>query len=664
MRSGRRWARDSGGVSWALTALAVVAGCAAPPPAAPERGAPTSSAAIRAALDRCEMAPAAHSSRPSAPGGDPRARSGAQKGLAFLGREAADWQAKNACYGCHVQAVTLEAMVVGKKNAFDVDDAAFRTVIEGMLTIKGGARGPHGFNVGDNPNHLPETSRAFGGAALAHFDESLDDRVRGDLLRTATIMLRDQDQDGSLRESYSSPPIVVGRIQSTMQGAITWRQTHARTADDQWLEPLRRAEGWLRARATELAKEEAPATQDVAYALLGLVSSGAGAQEPTVAALAQRLAKRQNEDGGWGFTKDEASNAYATGQVLYVLRRWGMADGTPTLARGTAWLLGKQQESGGWSEAGFGKAEAMWGVLGLVSVDVVSIGVAGIADGGHVGDGVELVAAATDNGGSGVAKVEIWVDDVLAGGGCGGEVKHRLGSELASGRHLIDVVATSKTGKASRRRLEVWAGDASLAEVGSRWVDGGTRVSARHVAPTRAGGSVELSVYEAAALERSASAATAVFTSKVPAEQGPIAFHWGGVGAGGKAVGAGPFIAILRAKDATGRLLQEERHVFVNEDPARVRERFAEVEGQLQLDGLAADGVVGANTVVELVDDQGKVVQQATTTRSGQYRFKNVVEGKYKVRAANKAGFADAEAPVQASPAAAPAKVDIRMNAM
>ncbi len=646
--------------------LAILAGCATQPPAAPETagGGSTSSAAVRAALARCEVIPAVHSATPRAPAGDPRARSGAQKGLAFLGREAADWQTRNACYGCHVQAVTLEAMVVGKKNAFEVDDAAFRTVLEGMLTIKGGARREHGFSVGDNPSHLPETSRAFGGAALAHFDESLDDRVRADLLKTAEAMLKDQDEDGSLRESYSSPPIVVGRVQSTMQGAITWRQTHARTADDKWLEPLRRAEGWLRKRAEELARDESPATQDVAYALLGLVSSGAGAEEPAVAALAQRLAKRQNQDGGWGFAKDDPSNAYATGQVLYVLRRWGMSDGTPTLTRGTAWLLEKQQESGGWSAAGFGKAEAMWGVLGLVSVDVMSVGITGIADGGHVGDGVELVAAATANGGTGVSKVEIWIDDVLAAGACGGEARRRLGTDLTSGRHMVDVIATSKDGKTSRRRLEVWAGDASLAEVGSRFVDGGTRVSARHVAPTRAGGTVELAVYEAAALERSPTAATALFTSKVAAEQGPIAFHWSGVDAGGKTPATGPFVAVLRAKDGSGRLLHEERHVFVHEDAARAKERFAEVEGALQLDGLAGDGVVGANAVVELVDDQGKVVQQTTTTRSGQYRFKNVVEGKYKVRAARKAGFADAEATVNATPAAAPAKADIRMNAM
>jgi len=55
------------------------------------------------------------------------------------------------------------------------------------------------------------------------------------------------------------------------------------------------------------------------------------------------------------------------------------------------------------------------------------------------------------------------------------------------------------------------------------------------------------------------------------------------------------------------------------------------------------------NTEVELVDNDGNVVQRARTTRSGQYRFKNIDSGKYKVRV-NKDGFDAPEQPVQAAP--------------
>ena len=73
----------------------------------------------------------------------------------------------------------------------------------------------------------------------------------------------------------------------------------------------------------------------------------------------------------------------------------------------------------------------------------------------------------------------------------------------------------------------------------------------------------------------------------------------------------------------------------------------------MQFDGDS----MSANTEVELVDKLGNVVQRTTTTRSGQYRFQNIDDGKYKVRVKKK-GFkaweADLDAP-KAAEAAAPA---------
>ena len=47
------------------------------------------------------------------------------------------------------------------------------------------------------------------------------------------------------------------------------------------------------------------------------------------------------------------------------------------------------------------------------------------------------------------------------------------------------------------------------------------------------------------------------------------------------------------------------------------------------------------------------------STAQGNYRFKNVDAGKYKVRA-RKDGWATQEAPVMAAPASTPAKADMR----
>jgi squalene-hopene/tetraprenyl-beta-curcumene cyclase len=69
---------------------------------------------------------------------------------------------------------------------------------------------------------------------------------------------------------------------------------------------------------------------------------------------------------------------------------------------------------------------------------------------------------------------------------------------------------------------------------------------------------------------------------------------------------------------------------------------------------------MSANTRVDLLDDKGNVVQSVRSTAQGNYRFKNVDGGKYKVRV-QKDGFAAQEAAVEAAPKAAPAKADIRL---
>ena len=65
-----------------------------------------------------------------------------------------------------------------------------------------------------------------------------------------------------------------------------------------------------------------------------------------------------------------------------------------------------------------------------------------------------------------------------------------------------------------------------------------------------------------------------------------------------------------------------------------------------------------ANTLVELVDNAGRVVQSTHTTDQGNYRFKTVNRGKYRVRV-RKDGFDELGTSVEAAPAAAPAKASM-----
>jgi squalene-hopene/tetraprenyl-beta-curcumene cyclase len=355
--------------------------------------------------------------------------------------------------------------------------------------------------------------------------------------------------------------------------------------------------------------------------------------------LARLIERKQNKDGGWGSADGAASDPFMTGQALYALRNAGRSDGDRVVVTGTKWLLDHQRTDGGWSDGGFGKAEAMWAVLGLVSMDKVSIDVAGLVDGAHV-DGRKLVkASAADNAGGKVKELRLFVDDVVKHTACGPALEATLdAAALTAGAHTIDVVAKTSDGKESRRRLMVYAGDAYLHEVGARFDGAATVIGLRDIAPEAMGATVKLTVVD----EKN----KVVREESKKSAEGPMSFTFAGDT-------RGRYTAKVSLVDATGKARDTQEIVFTHDTPEAQKARFAEVAGAVN----GGEGQAFTNTEVELVDDKGQVVQKTKTTRSGQYRFQNVDSGKYKVRV-KKDGFRDWEAPLDAQAskeAAAPA---------
>lgn len=579
--------------------------------------------------------------------GDPRARAAAQKGLGFLARASKQWQSGHACYGCHVHAVTLEALVVGKKHQYAVDGDALDSLIRGVTELPGGSRSKGGLSYHETSLLAP--AKSFGGAAFAHYDQHVSSKLRDDLIQTARELLAFQTEQGELKADYPNWPVASTNIQFTYQAVQTWRQAFARTADDVWLPPIRRAESWLRQQAERLAKDGAAVTtQDLSYALLGLKEAQSGAADPLVARVKSALLERQAEDGSFAFRRGDVPGAFPTGQALYALRMAGLSDHDRAVQKGTAWLIAQQREDGGWSTAGSSKAEAMWGVLGLVSLDVVSVTVAGLEDGERVGGARRLKASARDNAGTGVVRTEIYVDDVRVASACGDTVSHELDPKAyEDGLHLVDAVAVNAEGKRSARRLGIYTGDVFLADLGTRYQDEGTRITARGLAQPSERGRVEVRIFEATTDESGAPArGREVRRLSSMNAHGPVDLRWDGKDKEGKAQ-RGRYLAEVRYLDEGGNVRQAVERPFVHEPPEVAKASFAEVEGQLQLGGAGAPAQAAANTKVELVDEKGNVVQSVLSTRSGQYRFKGVDAGrKYKVRVQKK-GFAAREQEIE-----------------
>jgi hypothetical protein len=89
------------------------------------------------------------------------------------------------------------------------------------------------------------------------------------------------------------------------------------------------------------------------------------------------IEREQNSDGGWSQTPEMESDAYATGQTLYVLARAGINPEAACLVRGVSFLTRTQLPDGAWPMTSRVNAKNLtpikgagtaWAVLGLLRV--------------------------------------------------------------------------------------------------------------------------------------------------------------------------------------------------------------------------------------------------------------------------------------------------------
>ncbi len=294
----------------------------------------------------------------------------------------------------------------------------------------------------------------------------------------------------------------------------------------------------------------------------------------------------------------------------------------------------------------------MWAVLGLVSVDVMTVSVAQLNDGEHVIDLQPLDVSASDNKGDGVQRVELFVDDVKVAEACGTKLEHTWDTRtLGNGKHIVAAVATSFKGLKSQRQLEVFSGSTYLTQVGTTFDGRKTQVTARDLSPEAKKHSVELNILKVDTKDGEPVKGAPVFGSTSAGAGGPVKLEWDGKAKDGKELPRGRYFAELVYRDEKGAEVQREQVLFTHDTEEAEAQKYGQVFGKLDLAGGARGAAAAQNAEVELVDKAGNVVQRAVTTGEGNYRFKNVDTGKYKVRV-KKDGYDFADMPVSAAPAA------------
>jgi hypothetical protein len=275
-----------------------------------------------------------------------RARAAAERGLGFLQTDAAKWRAERKCASCHHGTMTVWAEAEAKRQGYAVSAEEWaettkwtRERVLERIDLPRDTR----------PGWSMVNSMALNLAVMARAIPDQDALPAADLRRMAGHLVRHQEADGAWSWAQAPaknrpPPFFESDEVATLLGSMAlsvYKPADPKEAEAA-PESLKRAAAWLTAAK---AGEE---TQALALRLL----AGAWSQPPTARrADLDALLKRQNADGGWGQLPGAPSDAYATGQTLYVLGIVGMKREGPKLRRAVEFLVSQQEEDGSWPMA-------------------------------------------------------------------------------------------------------------------------------------------------------------------------------------------------------------------------------------------------------------------------------------------------------------------------
>jgi hypothetical protein len=183
-------------------------------------------------------------------------------------------------------------------------------------------------------------------------------------------VLKLQKPDGSILSENDEPPIVQGAIMLASNALAAFDWAASRSKDPKYRKAADRA-------LAAIAATDPVTNQDSVYKIVALAQYGTPDQKRLIWPLVDELAARQQPDGGWKEVPAmKGSNGFATGQVLYGLKRAGVSIRSDMFQRGVDFLLKTQvtdpkDVNGFWKAANTQSqrnsdfAPTMWAVIGL-----------------------------------------------------------------------------------------------------------------------------------------------------------------------------------------------------------------------------------------------------------------------------------------------------------
>jgi len=270
------------------------------------------------------------------------------RAIKYLQTESAAWLNTRQCAACHHVPMPLWALGEAERQGYAIDKRFIADTTELLLGSRDKLMASRIFpNPADPPDPRPQGRGLNMGlpflAVAARSLPSLKEGHKQSLKLIAEEIVKKQQADGSWEffATLRRPPINesqttdIAWINMALEGETGPDAPEAQRA------ALSKAIAWL-----EAAKDSDLHQDKVLKVLLGARS---GKPRKTMQTTIDELLVLQRADGGWSQTVPEwKSDAFATGQTLYVLSLAGFTAEQPEIKRGIDFLVATQKPDGSW----------------------------------------------------------------------------------------------------------------------------------------------------------------------------------------------------------------------------------------------------------------------------------------------------------------------------
>jgi Prenyltransferase and squalene oxidase repeat len=291
--------------------------------------------------------------RADAPAAIPAATTGqvhqtVDRAIGYLQDESAAWLKTRKCAACHHAPMPLWALGEAETQGYVIDRKYLADTTESLLGSEDKLLASKVFpNPADPPDTRPQGRGLNMGlpflAVAARSLPSLKEGQKQSLKRIVEEIVKKQQPDGSWEyfATLRRPPINESQTTDAAWIILALAGETGSDAPELQREALKKGITWLEAaKPSDLHQDKI---------MKVLLASRAGKPREPMQTTIDELLALQRADGGWSQTVPELkSDAFATGQTLYVLSLTGYTAERPEIKRGIDFLVATQLPDGSW----------------------------------------------------------------------------------------------------------------------------------------------------------------------------------------------------------------------------------------------------------------------------------------------------------------------------